>query len=478
MEKARILMEALPFIKEYYGHTVVIKFGGNAMVDEELKESFASDIVLMRYVGINPIIVHGGGPQITEYMERLSLDVKFVNGHRVTDASAMEVVKMVLVGKVNKEIVSLINGHGDLSVGLSGEDGRMLLARKKLQDGADLGFVGEVEKVNPQILLNLARDGFIPVVASVGVDEAGQSYNINADHVAGALAVALEADKLIYLTDVNGIYRDHGRSRLAHIRDEPGPGPGADAQRHPHQRDDPQAGILRGGPGSGGQAGAHHQRDRQARPAPGDIHSRGSRHHADGIEGNRKEEEMGLKELQEKEKANIMQTYARKPVLFVRGAGTHLWDDQGREYLDFVSGLGACVTGHAHPEVAAAVAHQAARLIQVSNLYYTQPQVELAEALTSLTFADKVFFCNSGTEACEGAIKLVRKYMRENGRDERYGIITALRSFHGRTYGRADRHRTAGEGAALRAAGAGVLPRSLQRPRRPSARRWRNTPAR
>ena len=208
MEKARILMEALPFIKEYYGHTVVIKFGGNAMVDEELKESFASDIVLMRYVGINPIIVHGGGPQITEYMDRLSLDVKFVNGHRVTDASAMEVVKMVLVGKVNKEIVSLINGHGDLSVGLSGEDGRMLLARKKLQDGADLGFVGEVEKVNPQILLNLARDGFIPVVASVGVDEAGQSYNINADHVAGALAVALKADKLIYLTDVNGIYRD------------------------------------------------------------------------------------------------------------------------------------------------------------------------------------------------------------------------------------------------------------------------------
>ncbi len=208
MEKARILMEALPFIKEYYGHTVVIKFGGNAMIDEELKESFASDIVLMRYVGINPIIVHGGGPQITEYMDRLNLDVKFVNGHRVTDAPAMEVVKMVLVGKVNKEIVSLINGHGDLSVGLSGEDGRMLITRKKLQDGVDLGFVGEVEKANPQILLNLARDGFIPVVASIGVDEAGQSYNVNADHVAGALAVALEADKLIYLTDVNGIYRD------------------------------------------------------------------------------------------------------------------------------------------------------------------------------------------------------------------------------------------------------------------------------
>jgi acetylglutamate kinase len=208
MEKARILTEALPFIKEYYGRTVVIKFGGNAMVDEELKASFASDVVLMRYVGINPVIVHGGGPQITEFMDRLSMDVKFVEGQRVTDAAAMEVVKMVLVGKVNKEIVSLINGHGDLSVGLSGEDGRLLLVRKKEEKGEDLGFVGEVVRVNPRVLDNLTREGFVPVVASIGVDEQGRSYNINADHAAGALAVALKADKLIYLTDVDGIYRD------------------------------------------------------------------------------------------------------------------------------------------------------------------------------------------------------------------------------------------------------------------------------
>jgi acetylornithine/N-succinyldiaminopimelate aminotransferase len=144
---------------------------------------------------------------------------------------------------------------------------------------------------------------------------------------------------------------------------------------------------------------------------------------------------IGLEELKQKEQACIFQTYARKPVLFVRGAGMRLWDDQGREYLDFVSGLGACVTGHAHPAVAKAVAEQVARLIQVSNLYYTQPQVELAEVLTARTFADKVFFCNSGTEACEGAIKLARKYMRENGRAGRFEIITALRSFHGRTMG-------------------------------------------
>ncbi|MBC7247859.1 MAG: acetylglutamate kinase [Actinobacteria bacterium] len=211
-EKARVLMEALPYIKEYYGKTVVVKFGGNAMENEALKESFASDIVLMRYVGINPVIVHGGGPQVSEYMEKLSLEVQFVDGHRVTDAAAMEVAKMVLVGKVNKEIVSLINGHGTLAVGLSGEDGNLIIAAKRRhraeKGDVDLGFVGEVKKINPGILHNLIRDEYIPVVASIGVDESGQSYNINADLVAGALAGALRADKLIYLTDVDGIYRD------------------------------------------------------------------------------------------------------------------------------------------------------------------------------------------------------------------------------------------------------------------------------
>ncbi len=212
MEKARVLMEALPYIKDYYGKTVVVKFGGNAMENADLKEKFASDIVLMRYVGMNPVIVHGGGPQVTEYMERLSLEVRFVDGHRVTDSSTMEIAKMVLVGKVNKEIVSMINRHGTLAVGLSGEDGNLLMARKKShavgKEQIDLGFVGEVAAVNPAILNNLMKEEFIPVVASIGGDESGQSYNINADLVAGSLASALKADKLIYLTDVDGIYRD------------------------------------------------------------------------------------------------------------------------------------------------------------------------------------------------------------------------------------------------------------------------------
>lgn len=211
-DRAGVLTEALPYIKEYYGKTVVVKFGGSAMENDELKERFASDIVLMRYVGMNPVIVHGGGPQVTRYMERLSMEVSFVDGHRVTDAAAMEVAKMVLVGKVNKEIVSLVNGHGTLAVGLSGEDGNLLMARKRFHAGdkgeVDLGFVGDVDQVNPGILHNLIRDEFIPVVACIGVDESAQSYNINADLVAGALASALKAYKLIYLTDVDGIYRD------------------------------------------------------------------------------------------------------------------------------------------------------------------------------------------------------------------------------------------------------------------------------
>ncbi len=212
MEKARVLMEALPYIKDYYGKTVVVKFGGSAMENADLKEKFASDIVLMRYVGMNPVIVHGGGPQVTEYMERLSLEVRFVDGHRVTDSLTMEIAKMVLVGKVNKEIVSMINRHGTLAVGLSGEDGNLLMARKKSHAASkgqiDLGFVGEVATVNPAILNNLMKEEFIPVVASIGGDESGQSYNINADLVAGSLASALKADKLIYLTDVDGIYQD------------------------------------------------------------------------------------------------------------------------------------------------------------------------------------------------------------------------------------------------------------------------------
>jgi acetylglutamate kinase len=215
VEKANILIEALPYIKEFYGKTVVIKYGGHAMLNEELKRSVIQDIVLMRFVGMNPVLVHGGGPEITQLLQRLGKKSEFVQGQRVTDQETMEIVEMVLVGKVNRDIVTQINQLGAKAVGLSGKDGGLISARRKVlrqagPDGGeltvDLGFVGEVERVNPGILKTLLEYGYIPVVAPIGVGPEGESLNINADYVAGSLALALNADKLVLLTDVEGIF--------------------------------------------------------------------------------------------------------------------------------------------------------------------------------------------------------------------------------------------------------------------------------
>jgi acetylglutamate kinase len=215
IEKAKILSESLPYIREFYNKTVVIKYGGHAMVDESLKKNFALDIILMKYIGINPVIVHGGGPQINRVLEKMNIKPSYVEGMRVTDTETMDVVEMVLVGKVNKEIVGLINHHGGKAVGLSGRDGDLIRARKmtvqKSQaDNAppeliDLGRVGEVTRVNPDILNTIDAQDFIPVIAPVGVGDDNYSYNINADLVAGAVAGQLQAAKLILLTDVEGV---------------------------------------------------------------------------------------------------------------------------------------------------------------------------------------------------------------------------------------------------------------------------------
>jgi acetylglutamate kinase len=209
VEKARILMEALPYIKRYHGRTVVVKYGGAAMEDPKLAEGFANDIVLMRYVGMNPVIVHGGGPQVSEEVKRRGGNPRFVGGYRVTTESDLEIARMVLGGVINKDIVALINRHGTLAAGVTGEDGNLLLVRRKQHPEGDLGFVGEVEQVNPAIVSDLLRD-FIPVVASLGVDAGGQTYNVNADEVAAAIAAALGADKLVYLTNVDGIKDANG----------------------------------------------------------------------------------------------------------------------------------------------------------------------------------------------------------------------------------------------------------------------------
>jgi len=207
-DQAEVLAQALPYIRQYYGKIVVIKYGGNAMTDESLKESVTKDIVLLRFVGMQPVLVHGGGPDITEIMGRLGKEPVFVGGLRVTDQETMEIVEMVLAGKTNKSIVSLINKQGGKAVGLSGKDAGLLTARKALPGGQDLGQVGEIIQIDTQIIHTLIREGYIPVVCSVAGGKDGESYNVNADHVAGEIAAALRASKLIVLTDVQGVYRD------------------------------------------------------------------------------------------------------------------------------------------------------------------------------------------------------------------------------------------------------------------------------
>jgi len=204
--KANVLIEALRYIREFYGKTIVIKYGGSAMIDEELKENVILDIVLMKYVGMNPVIIHGGGPEISEVMEKMGKKAQFVQGLRVTDSETMAIAEMVL-GRIGKGIAALINQHGAKSVGLSGKDGG-LISVEKYQAEVDIGFVGKVARIDPQIINVLDTEGFVPVISSIGVGSDGQTYNINADSVAGEMAAALKAEKLIILTDVRGIMRD------------------------------------------------------------------------------------------------------------------------------------------------------------------------------------------------------------------------------------------------------------------------------
>ena len=209
---AQILIEALPYIQQFDGKTIVIKYGGNAMVDDELKKSFARNVVLLKYVGMNPVVVHGGGPQISGTLDRIGKTTQFIDGLRVTDAETMEIVEMVLGGLVNKEIVNLINSHGGKAVGLSGKDGNMITARK-LSSGkpdVDYGQVGEVAGINPDLVETLENDGFIPVIAPIGTDHTGATFYINADSVAGALASQLRAEKLVLMTNTPGVLDKQG----------------------------------------------------------------------------------------------------------------------------------------------------------------------------------------------------------------------------------------------------------------------------
>lgn len=209
IKKADILIEALPYIKEFNNSTVVIKYGGSSMTDLKIKEKVIEDIVLMKLVGMNPIIVHGGGKDITNQLNALNIETEFIDGIRVTTEEVVETAEMVLAGKVNKEIVSLLEQHNVASTGISGKDGSTLKVEKSISDKGDIGFVGKIKKVNPELINVLVDNKFIPVIAPVGTDESGKTYNINADHAACEIAISLKAEKLIYLTDTNGVLADY-----------------------------------------------------------------------------------------------------------------------------------------------------------------------------------------------------------------------------------------------------------------------------
>ena len=281
MRDVGTLLEALPYIREFHGKTVVIKYGGAAMEDAELREEFARDVVLLKYVGLKPIVVHGGGPEITAYMERLGLPVRFVGGLRVSDESTVEVAKMVLVGKVNKEIVLRLNRHGQPAVGLCGDDGSLFrVARRAAPGGEDIGFVGRIERVNVGVIEHIASD-YIPVIASVGADREGNSYNVNADEAAGAVAGALGAYKVIFLTDVPGWLADAGRPEEPdRARDRRA---GAALPCEPRRRHAPEARGVPRRDQRRRQRRAHPRRAHRRTRCSGAVHRRRHRHQDRGI---------------------------------------------------------------------------------------------------------------------------------------------------------------------------------------------------
>ena len=444
-ERADLLVEALPYIRQFSGSVVIIKYGGNAITpeagstrgtrtaatggDEDALASFASDVVLLRSVGMLPVVVHGGGPQIGELAERLGMQPRFKDGLRVTDADTLEIARMVLVGKVNRQIVSAINVHGGLAVGLSGEDANLIRAAPH---GTGLGFVGDVEVLDTAIVTRLLADGLIPVVATIGTDATGQAYNINADTVAGALAPALEASKLVFLTDIEGLRTE--------VSD-----PSSAASRLSAGEVDS---LIASGAITSGMVPKAKACVSAVRAGVGRAHILDGRvPHALLLEL-LTDEGIGTmvtldatptparRPVQSADRSALMATYPDPPVEFAKGRGTELWDSDGNRYLDFLCGIAVTSLGHAHPAVATAVCEQSRTLVHTSNLFANQPGPQVA-ATIDLLIGDgtpaggKVFFCNSGSEANECAIKLARKWAG----GERHRIVSAIGSFHGRTLG-------------------------------------------
>ena len=416
-DRAATLVEALPYIRRFADQVVVVKYGGNALAgasDDDALALFAQDIVLMRQVGMRPVVVHGGGPQISDLMGRLGKQSEFRNGLRVTDGETIDIVRMVLIGQVNPQLVAAINVHGPLAVGVSGEDAGLIRAAAR---HVDLGFVGDVESINPTILNALLDDEFIPVVATIGTDVDGQAYNINADTVAGAIAEALGAEKLVYLTDIEGLRRtiDDPASLIR--------------QTTPDELDALMAEgrELCACRAQRRSSRAHSRWSDRTRVATGNIHRRGDRD--DGPMSTHAFDTSAAPIV-----CPFMPVFGAPQVMFVRGSGTELWDSNGKRYLDFLGGLAVIALGHSHPLITEVISEQAGTLMHVSNLFATDKVAEAAIKLNALLAettgaVGQVFFCNSGAEANETALKLARKF----GGRGRHGVVSAFGSFHGRT---------------------------------------------
>ena len=430
------------------------------MEDAALAELFAADVVLMRLIGMQPVVVHGGGPQITDLMRRLGKEPEFVDGRRVTDAETVDIVRMALVGKVNREIVASMNRHGSYTVGLSGEDAGLL--RVIPRDPA-LGFVGEVDVVDPSIVFRLLNEELIPVIATVGVDDAGQAYNVNADTVAAAIAAAIGAEKLVYLTDVAGLYarwpdEDSLISRIDIAGLE-----GLLAERRGVERHDPEGRVVHRRAAGRRGSRARARRPPAARDPARAVHPRRCRNHGDPV--------TVTTDLIALDAEHVMGTYGRFPVEFVRGSGTELFDAEGRRYLDFLSGLAVTSLGHAHPAVAAAIAAQATTLLHTSNLFHTEHQAPLAATLDELLGGGgRTFFANSGAEANECAIKLAAslraaaRRARSLPRRLRVRVVPRPHPHHARG------DRTAAEAGDVPAAARRLPPGGLRRARRARGR--------
>ena len=416
----------------------MVKYGGNAMTDPDLKKAFAEDIAFLRFAGFKPVVVHGGGPQISQMLDRLGIESEFRGGLRVTTPEAMDVVRMVLVGQVQRELVGLINEHGPLAVGLSGEDAGLFTAEatNTIVDGeeVDLGLVGEVAQVRPESVLDLIEAGRIPVVSSVAPDVDGIVHNVNADSAAAALAVALGAEKLLVLTDVEGLYLDWPDPE--EVIGEIGPGGARGDPADARQRHDPEDGRLPAG-GQGWRAAGHRRRrPAGARRTPRAVHRRGRRHpgaarrhHQDPQGYGRSAHEHSTSAWTERYAGALMNTFGPPKLVLTRGEGAHVWDADGREYVDLLGGIAVNALGHAHPRLVKAVTEQLQTLGHISNFFASAPQIELAERLVGqLGTEARVFFTNSGAEANEAAFKLTRR----TGRTK---VVVAEGGFHGRTMG-------------------------------------------